>query len=301
LRGVRALVTGAAGFVGRRLLPRLARAGWEVTGTDREVDVADPEAVGAALSRARPDLVVHLAAVSSVAASRRDPQETYRVNFLGTRALLAGAARAAPAARVILASTGDVYGSAQPGAPPFREDCPLRPRSPYARTKAAADLLGAEYAARGLDVVRARLFNHTGPGQSDAFVLASFARQAAEIAAGRREPRLRVGNLDSVRDFLDVDDVLEAYVALADRALAAGVYNVASGVPVRIGDALEAILRAAGIEATVEVDPERVRPADRSVGDASRLRLASGWAPRTPFARTLERVVADWRERISAP
>jgi nucleoside-diphosphate-sugar epimerase len=297
---VRAFVTGAAGFVGRHLVPRLSRAGYEVVATDVELEVSDASAVEAAVASAAPALLVHLAAVSFVPESRADPERTYRVNFLGTRAVLEAAARAAPGARVLLACSADQYGSAAPGAPPFTEASPQQPRSPYAHTKVAADLLGACYAARGLDVVRSRAFNHTGPGQAEGFVLPSFARQAVEIALGRREPVVRVGNLDSVRDFLDVEDVLEAYLALADRALPAGAYNVASGRGVRIGDALEAILRLAGVEPRIEIDPERLRPTDQAVGDAKRLREATGWAPRVAFETTLERLVAHWRERLSA-
>jgi len=297
---VRAFVTGAAGFVGRHLVPRLSRAGYEVVATDVELEVSDTSAMEAAVASAAPTLLVHLAAVSFVPESRAEPERTYRVNFLGARAVLEAAARAAPGARVLLACSADQYGSAAPGAPPFTEASPQQPRSPYAHTKVAADLLGACYAARGLDVVRTRAFNHTGPGQAEGFVLPSFARQALGIALGRREPVMRVGNLDSVRDFLDVEDVLEAYLALADPAAPAGVYNVASGRGVRIGDALEAILRLAGVEPRIEVDPERLRPADQAVGDATRLHQATGWAPRVAFETTLERLVAHWRERLNA-
>lgn len=296
---MRAFVTGGAGFVGRHLVPRLEREGWEVVSRDRELDVSDQAEVERALEWIKPGLVVHLAAISSVPESRREPTLTFRVNFLGTHALLEALAHKAPGARVLLVGSADAYGSAAPGSPPFRESSPLRPRSPYARTKAAADLLGAAYQARGLDVVRVRAFNHTGPGQSDAFVLPSFARQAAEIAAGKREPVLHVGNLDSMRDFLDVEDVIEAYLALSDRAVPAGAYNVASGVGRRVGDALEEILALAGVAPEIQTDPVRLRPTDSAAGDASRLREATGWEPRVPFETTLARLVADWRERVS--
>ena len=131
-------------------------------------------------------------------------------------------------------------------------------------------------------------------------MLSSFARQAVEIARGDREPELRVGNLDSVRDFLDVDDVVRAYVALCDANVPAGVYNVASGRSVRVGDALERILAIAGVSPRVEVDPARFRPTDHAVGNAERLRAATGWEPRVPLERTLERVVAFWHEKLAA-
>ncbi len=297
---MRVFVTGSGGFVGCHLVARLQAIGHQVTATDREVDVSDASALEPAVRRAAPALIVHLAAISSVPESRNEPDLTYRVNFLGTRCLLETAQREAPDARILLIGSADTYGSSEPGAKAFAEDAPLRPGSPYARTKAAADLLGAEYAAKGLDVVRARPFNHAGPGQSDAFVLSSFARQAALIALSQIQPQLRVGNLDSVRDFLDVDDVIDAYLALSDPKVPSDVYNVASGRGVRIGDALDEILAIAGVKPEIEIDPERFRPTDHAVGNADRLRSATGWKPRTPLSRTLERLVQDWRERLSA-
>jgi GDP-4-dehydro-6-deoxy-D-mannose reductase len=297
---VRVLVTGASGFVGGHLVPRLEAEGCRVAASDREMDVADPAAVAARIAEVRPEAIVHLAAQSSVAVSWKQPELTYRVNYLGTRAVLKVAERVAPQARMLMVSTADLYGSAAPGAEPFGEEAALRPRSPYARSKAAADLLGGAFAARGLDVVRVRPFNHTGPGQTDVFVLSSFARQVAAIEAGASEPVLRVGNLDSVRDFLDIEDVIDAYVALLDRAVPAGVYNVASGTGVRVGDAPRGLCELAGVEPRVEVNPDFFRPTDIAVGCAGRLRETTGWEPRVPFRRSLERLLDDWRARISA-
>ena len=295
-----ALVTGSAGFVGQHLLPRLGNAGFEVIGTDLELDVTNEAAVAAKVAELRPAVIVHLAALSSVAASWREPELAYRVNYLGTRSVLEATAREAPGARVLLIGSAEEYGSAEPGSAPFTEASPLRPGSPYARAKTAADLLGARYAQGGLDVVRVRPFNHAGPGQPDIFVLASFARQVAEIESKRREPVLRVGNLNSVRDFLDIEDVIDAYVRLLDPSVAAGVYNVASGNGAPLGDHLEALLALAQLRPAIEVDPERLRPADFAVGDAGRLREATGWAPRVPLSRTLEQVLDYWRKRVGA-
>ncbi len=297
---MRILVTGAGGLVGGRLVPRLREEGHEVAATDRELDVTDRAQVESAVARQRPDALIHLAALSSPAESYQKPEATYRVNYLGSRTVLAAAWRHASAARVLLVGSGDVYGTAQPGAPAFREDAPLRPRSPYARSKAAADQLGAFYANRGLDVVRIRAFNHTGPGQSDQFAASSFARQIAEIEASQRKPVLRVGNLDAGRDFLDVNDVVEAYVRLLDRTVPASVYNVASGSAVRIRDLLEALLARATVAPAVEVDPERMRPTDYSVGNADRLRAATGWKPRVPLDATLYSLLSYWRDRVAA-
>jgi GDP-4-dehydro-6-deoxy-D-mannose reductase len=297
---MRVLVTGAEGFVGRRLVPHLRALGCAVEGFDQELDVADAGAVAARVAACAPEAIVHLAARSSVAESFAEQAEVYRVNFLGARAVLAAARERAPRARVLLVGSGEVYGPGAPGAPGFDESAPLRPGSPYARAKAAADLLGAGFAAAGLDVVRVRPFPHTGPGQSDRFAAASFARQIAEAELGRRPPRVRVGNHAAVRDYLDVDDVVEAYARLLDPGTAPGVYNVASGAGVALRDVLASLLRHARVRAEVEVDPARVRPADALVGDAARLARATGWAARRRLDETLARLLDDWRARLGA-
>lgn len=296
---MRALVTGAAGFVGRRLVPRLESAGWDVVACDLEVDITDPSAVDAVLLRTTPDAIVHLAAVSSVAVSLRDPASCFRANYLGTRYLLAAIAERCPDARLLLIGSSDQYDLSEPGAPASRESDPLQPRSPYARSKAAAEQLGAAAARSGMDVVRTRSFNHTGPGQSDAFVASSFARQVAEIAREQRDPVIRVGNLESVRDFLDVKDVIEAYVALLDPAVPADVYNVASGQGVTLRSLLETLIELGGIDPRIQTEPARMRPTDWVVGDASRLRAATSWEPHIPLRETLAELLQDWGKRLA--
>ena len=297
---MRVLVTGAAGFVGQHLIPRLEADGHDVVATDQDLDVTDPERLRQRVGEIAPGGVVHLAALSNPTASWDAPEQTYRVNFVGTRNLLEAIGARAPDARIILVGSSVQYGSAQPGSPPFDETSPQRPASPYARSKTAADLLGAAYAERGVDVVRARPFNHSGRGQLDQYVLSSFARQVAEIASGRAEPLLRVGNLDSVRDFLDVEDVVEAYTRLLDRDAPGGAYNVARGVGYPIRELLGQLIELAGIDPSVEVDPERMRPMDVSVGDSTRLREAVDWEPRVSMEETLQRLLSSWRERITA-
>ncbi len=296
---MRVLVTGASGFVGRHLLARFEEEGLACVGVDREVDVTEAEAVAASVREADPDAIVHLAALSSVADSTRNPLETDAVNVQGTRHVLEAAAKHAPGARVLLVTSGQIYGAAPPGAEPFDEDAPLRPESPYARSKAEADRLGAEWAARGLDVVRARPFNHTGPGQSDQFVASSFARQIAEIEAGRRAPVLEVGNLESVRDFLDVSDVVAAYRRLLDPRVPVAAYNVARGEGTPVRALLELLLARARVRPEVRVDAARLRPTDVSVGGSARLRRATGWRPRIRLERTLHALLEDWRRRVS--
>lgn len=300
LVAVRVLVTGASGFVGRALVPRLAEARFDPVGFDRELDVTDTAAIRAKIAELMPGAIIHLAAVSSVAESLESAAESYRVNLLGACNLLEAVRRHAPDCRLLLIGSGEAYGSAPQDAAAFSEESPLRPGSPYAQAKASADLLGAAYAENGLDVVRTRSFNHTGPGQSDQFVAASFARQIAEIESGQRPPRLQVGNLDSVRDFLDVDDVIDAYLRLLDPEVPANVYNVSSGVGLRIGDLLEQLLEHSDVRIETEQDPARTRPTDRAVGDPTRLRKATGWKARVPLSVTFERVLNDWRARVRA-
>ncbi len=297
---MRVLITGARGFVGGHLVPRLLEAGWEVTATDRELDVCDRDAVGAKLEQTLPQALVHLAAQSSLAAASADPEYAHRINYGGTLSVLEGALGCASQPRVLLIGSGEQYGSALPGAAAFSENSPLAPASAYASSKAQAEQLGTSFARKGLEVVRIRAFSHSGPGQSEAFALSSFARQIAEVEAGRREPVLRVGNLDSVRDFLDVHDVVEAYLCLLDRLVEPGIYNVARGVGSRIGDLLDGLIALSGERFSIEHSPALFRPTDVSIGDASRLRSATGWKPSVPIERMLERLLDAWRRRISA-
>ncbi len=292
------LVTGGDGFVGRRLCRRLEESGRRAVSFDLPRDVSDAEGVRAAVEEARPEAIVHLAAISHVPDSLRAPALTWRVNFGGARAVLDAAAQVG-GIRVLLVGSCLSYGPGEPGGAAFQEDAPLRPGTPYAWTKAAADRLGGLYAARGVDVVRLRPFNHTGAGRPATFVESSFARQLARIERGEQEPTLAVGNLDAVRDFLHVEDVVDAYLRLLDPAVPAGVYNVASGVGVRIGDLLETLFEASSTRPHVERDPELFRPADASVGDAGRLQAATGWKQERSLGEALTELLDAWREALA--
>jgi len=295
---MRVFVTGAAGFVGQRLSSRLEAAGDEVIRTDLELDVGDAGRVAEAVSAARPDAIVHLAAISFVPEAADNPEAVYRVNFLGARSVLEAARSIPPGVRVLLVGSGYVYGAAEPGAPPFTESSPLRPDSPYAWSKAAADLLGGVYASRGVDVVRVRPFNHTGPGRPDHFVESSFARQIAEIEAELRPSKMEVGNLEAVRDFLDLEDVLDAYVRLLDSEVPAGVYNVASGRGTSIQELLDMLLAESSVRPAIKIKGARWRPTDSCVGCAERLERLTGWAPTIPLQKTLEHLLGGWRETV---
>lgn len=318
---MRLLITGVAGFGGRHLVRRLAsEAGPELHGGDRTdpgavhddadlgprlasyrcAEITDAPAVAAWVRDLRPDAIAHLAAQASGADSLLDPAQTYRVNVLGTLHVLEAARVHAPGAVVLVVGSADVYGSGAPGEP-LREDAPLRPRNPYALSKASGDALGALYAETyGLRVVRTRTFSHTGPGQRPRFALASFADQIARIDAGLRDPEVRVGNLDGVRDYGDVRDVVRAYEALLLRGEAGQVYNVCTGVGHPLSSLLDLLLSVSGVRAEVVRDPERVRARDAGhlVGDPSRLRDRTGWRAEIPIEQTLADLYRDARERV---
>lgn len=303
----RVLVTGAAGFVGHHLVRELEAAGHAVATTDAvpagapaavglpgyaQADLRDEEAMRALVRGARPDAVVHLAGVSFVPDGARDPSLALTVNIGGTWTLAEALAAEAPRARLLFVSTAQVYGTL-PSPAPLREDSPLRPLSLYAVTKAAGEsLLLARHAAGTLDALVARPGNHTGPGQSPKFVAPAFARQV--LAAKRGEiPAIRVGNLDSVRSFADVRDVVRAYRLLLERGASGGVYNVASPANVRIGDLLDRLRALAGCAAPVEPDPALWRPTDSCPElDVSRLRADTGWAPALTLDDTLRDLLA---------
>jgi GDP-4-dehydro-6-deoxy-D-mannose reductase len=306
----RLLIVGSEGFVGRRLMAAFAAAGDEVFGADRAVpegdsrriscDITDPAQVEALIARAGPlDGVFHLAAISHVGEAMGDPARVMRVNVEGTLHVAEALLRRCPKARLIFASTAQVYGP--PRELPVTEAHPLAPANPYAISKAAADaLLGYLHKARGLDVVRLRLYNHSGPGQSPDFVLPSFARQIARIEAGLQPPVMRVGNLDVRRDFTHIDDIVRAYAAALDRGRAGEVYNVCSGVGRSIREALDWMIAHSGRAIAVETDPDRLRPVEVTddCGDAARFTAHTGWNPEKDFDELLLDLLEDWRKRI---
>ena len=291
----RIVVTGAQGFVGGHLLPTLADAYPAADMLTAPFDVTDAEAVDAAIAAARPDAVIHLAAIAAPMDARRDPGRAWQVNLHGTLNVARAILARAPTATLLFAGTADAYGASfRPGLP-LDETAPLAPQNTYGATKAAADLALGAMAAEGLRVIRARPFNHTGPGQSDAFVVPAFARQVARIKAGLQPPVMEVGALDPERDFLDVRDVCRAYASCLAADLPPGtILNLASGHPRRIGDILQSLLDLAGITPEIRTDATRLRPADipRAVGDATKVRTLLGWSPQIPWEQTLADVLA---------
>jgi GDP-4-dehydro-6-deoxy-D-mannose reductase len=293
---VRAFVTGGHGFVGSWLLPHLQAAGDAVTAPHADdMDVTDAAAVAKALAAAQPEAVYHLAGFAHVGQSWDRPDEVFRVNAEGTLHVLEGARALATVPRVLVVSSSEVYGRVGPGDVPLTEDAPVRPVSPYAASKAAAELLAVQaFLGRGVPAVVARPFNHTGPGQSPDFVVPGLA---ARIAATEPGGVLAVGNLSPRRDITDVRDVVRAYRLLVERGRPGGVYNVCSGTDVAIADLVARMLALAGKDLRLEEDPALMRPVDVPVlrGDPSRLQAATGWAPEIPLDRTLADVLAKTR------
>lgn len=301
----RILVTGARGFVGNHLLPVLRRRFPDAHLLEAGFDLTDREATAEAVAQARPDAAVHLAAIAAPGEARQNPERAWQVNLLGTLNLARALLSAAPDCILLFASSADAYGGSFAAGVPVDETAPLAPLNTYAATKAAADLALGAMASEGLRCIRMRPFNHTGPGQSDAFVVPAFARQIARIEAGLQEPLLEIGNLDAGRDFLDVRDVCAAYAPALERAdaLPPGlIVNLASGRTRRIGDILEELLAISGVRADLRTDPSRLRPSDVRVasGDAGRSRELLKWEPVIPWSRTLRDVLEDWRRRVRA-
>jgi len=318
---MRVLITGITGFAGRYLaellVDRVPEATiWGLVRWDSEAevlgpiaplvrlvegDLTDAPAILRALRAARPDIVFHLAAASTVSSSWVTPAEVLQVNAIGQVYLLEGIRTLDMNPRIVVACSGEAYGAVPENELPAREDTPLAPVSPYGVSKAAQDLLASQYAtAYSMEIVRLRLFNHTGPRRPSRFVASSFARQIAEIEAGMRPPRIEVGNLDVVRDLCDVRDAARAYWLAATRGKPGAVYNVCSGRPVTIRRVLDLLLSYSEETVEVRVDPGRLRTADIPAlwGSAEAFREATGWEPAIPIEQTLLDLLEWWRREV---
>lgn len=304
------LLTGGAGFAGQHLLRLLLARGARqiavgtLTGRPPEpgvltaeelrairwlpLDVTSADSLSRVLEASAPERIYHLAGQSSVAESFADPIATWEVNATGTLRLLEGVRRSGGRPRVLVVSSAEVYGAVPPEAQPIAETAALEPITPYGASKAAAEMAAMQAAAGGVPVVVARSFNHTGPGQDPRFALPGMALQLAAMRERDGDRVLRVGNLEVRRDFLDVRDVVRAYLCLLEEGRGGAVYNVCSGAAHSLREMVELLVELSGTGARIEVDPARFRPADIPilVGDPGRLR-ALGWEPRVELRTTL--------------
>lgn len=299
---LRLLVTGASGFVGHHLACLLALDdGIELTPLPAGTDLRDRAALEATCLALRPDAVIHLAAQSFVPRSFEAPEETYAVNFLGTLHLLEALKNSSFDGTFLFVGSSDVYGLVGTGQLPITEQMLLAPRSPYAVSKAAAELLCRQWSVtEKMRIVMTRPFNHIGPGQDLRFAVSGFCRQVALIHLGKQAPVIEVGDLGVTRDFTDVRDVVRAYLALLEKGSSGDVYNICSGREILLADVLPQLRAISGVDFEIRVDASRFRPAEqrRVCGSALKLEQATGWRPTIPFTQTLLDMYTWWLEKL---
>jgi GDP-4-dehydro-6-deoxy-D-mannose reductase len=313
---VRVLITGATGFVGQHLIRHLQQNNpdAELHGTIiradeaiatppaflHTIDLCDGQAVQDLIRQIQPQQIYHLAAQSSPRRSFTEPWATLENNIRAQLNITIACLALRLRPRILIISSADIYSDSDL---PIHEDSPFYPRSPYSVSKITQDMLGLQYyLSDSLPIMRARPFNHTGPGQQEGFVAPDFAMQIARIENGQQEPVMQVGNLEPRRDFTDVRDVVRAYQLIGDLGKPGAVYNIASGIAYSIRQLLETLLSYSPTPITVRTAADRLAGSDSSVkyGDASRLRTATGWQPQIPFEQTLLDLLNDCRERVRA-
>ena len=316
---MRVLVTGITGFAGSHLVDYLLTLpGVEVIGIQRwrsrteniehfldkvrmfECDLRDASSVRDVLEEAKPERIFHLAAQSFVPTSWTAPTESLTTNILGQLNIFEAVKKLHIKPLIQIACSSEEYGLVHETELPIRETNPLRPLSPYAVSKVGQDMLGYQYwMSYRMPVVRTRGFNHEGPRRGPVFVCSDFAKQIADIEKGRREPVIRVGNLEARRDFTDVRDVVRGYWLSLEKGEPGEVYNICSGRSWVIRDMLDQLLSLTKVKVKVEPEPSRMRPSDVPVlqGDAGKFRRATGWEPEIPFEQTLRDTLDFWRQR----
>ena len=304
------LVTGAAGFVGSHLLQLLEQddhwiIAWFRPGTEPTVlgkrvgwlavEMHDRDAVHAAVKQIRPDAIYHLAGVAHIGESWSHTHETFAGNVLATHYLFDALRREALAPRVLVTSSAFVYA---PSDRALKETDAVRPNSPYGTSKLAQEMLARRsWEDDRIPGLIARSFNHVGPRQSPSFVAPSLAKQIAEIEAGKREPKLTMGNMESQRDLMDVRDTVRAYRAMMASATPGVPYNVCSGKPTAIRTLVDLFVAKARVRVTVVQQPSLFRPNDTPLvlGDLSRLHADTGWSPQIPIEKTVDDLLQYWR------
>ena len=314
----RALITGIAGFAGSHLADLLLEKKWKVGGIDRgrmpaanvrrlahrltleEVDILDTAALEKCLASFKPDAVFHLAGVAYVPHAQYNPSFVFNINATGSLNLLQACQKTVPAARVALISSSQVYGKVPASEMPLRETHPARPANAYGLSKLCAEEAGLLYHREyGLKVIVVRPFNHIGPRQSPVFVVADWARQIARIEAGKQEPVLRVGDLESGRDFLDVRDMVDGYRLALEKGRPGEVYNICSGRACRVKEILAGLLKKTRCRIEVRREEKRLRSGDISIlyGNCGRFKKRTGWKPRIPLEESLQDILDYWREQ----
>jgi GDP-4-dehydro-6-deoxy-D-mannose reductase len=291
------IVTGSSGFVGRHYCSRYG--GVPLADQDGAVDLCDAARVHSAVASLMPEAVLHLAAQSSVASSFDDPAATFSVNFLGTLNLLQALSAVGFKGVFIYVGSADVYGRTAEADLPTSETQPLRPRSPYAVSKVAAEALCYQWSqTQDFRIVLTRPFNQIGPGQDKRFAIADFAHQIVDIHRDRRSPSLVTGDLDVTRDFTDVRDAIRAYQMLLERGQNGEIYNVCSGRERSLRSLVEELLQIAGVHAELQMNATRLRPVEqrRVVGDPGKIHALLGWEPEIPLKTTLTDVLREAEE-----
>jgi GDP-4-dehydro-6-deoxy-D-mannose reductase len=318
---MRILITGITGFVGGHLVEHLAAGGHAPFGVSRRgewpealghlapsaklfaADLRDQSRVEEVLREVRPDRLYHLAGYANTGGSFRDPERAWGENLTATRTLYEAVARSGLKPRVLYVSTGLIYGEPDRPGEACDESTTLKPASPYAASKAAADLVGYQYArSAGLDIIRVRLFNQIGPRQGADFAVANFARQIAAAEAGQQPPVLETGDLSAQRDITDVRDIVAAFPLLLEKGARGEAYNAARGESFRIQDVLDRLVSLSRVPLRVNQKIEPGRKADTAVtcADVRKLRAATGWQPRIPLDRSLADVLDYWRSLARA-
>ena len=316
---IRVLITGATGFVGGHLIRALeeeGQSGFEIFGTTYpdtpppsghklfSLDLRSGKDVLKLMREIRPDWIFHLAAISNVRKSWQMRSETIETNVLGTHNLLEAVRQTAPGVRVIFVSSSDVYGFGTSPTEALKEDSPLEVVSPYAYSKAAGEMLCGFYEKiENIDIVIARPFPHTGPGQTEDFVCPDWARQVALIERGDIVPILRVGNLDIRRDFCDVRDIVRAYILLLKKGRRGDPYNVCSGKSIALREILDFLVKEAALSPiSIAVESAKLRKVDTPIQMGSNRKISeeTGWAPEIPVDNTLSDLLAFWRHCLGA-
>ncbi len=320
---MRVLITGITGFVGSHLADHLLQIpGVNVYGMARwrsrteniehikdkirlfECDIRDASSVKSVIKEVNPEKIFHLAAQSFVPSSWNAPAETLFTNIIGELNILEAIRQMEINPVIHLAGSSEEYGMAYENEVPIKETNPLRPLSPYGVSKVAQDLLGYQYyKSYGLNIIRTRAFNHTGPRRGEVFVCSDFAKQIAEIEKELKKPVLHVGNLEAKRDFSDVRDIVRAYWLATERCTPGEVYNICSGTSYAIKEILDILLSYAKVSIKVVQDPARMRPSDVPVlgGDSTKFREKTGWKSEIPFEQTLKDTIDYWREKVKVP